>query len=127
MMRHFAERSSITLFAVVLFAFATSSPFCPSAPKRDFFGQRSRRFPGTGVLYLDDKQCDHAGHNRLVNTNQSDTWTATYGTATSAGSIVVIRASNVFFKTNLLSGSSGPISIDTDSTSGIGGLTSVSE
>jgi len=54
-------------------------------------------------------------------------WTATYGTATSAGSIVVTQASNVFFQGNEFSGSSGPVSVDKDSTSGITGLTSGQE
>jgi Right handed beta helix region len=79
--------------------------------------------PGPGFFISTTNNVIMRG-NRLVNTNQSDAWTATYGTATSAGSIVVTQASNVFFQANQLSGSSGPISIDTDSTSGITGLTS---
>jgi hypothetical protein len=61
-------------------------------------------------------------HNQLANTNQSSSYVGIYGTATSAGSIVVTHASNVFFQANELSGSSGPVSIDRDSTSGISGL-----
>lgn len=61
-------------------------------------------------------------HNQLANTNQSNAFVATYGTASSKGSIVVTRASNVFFHANKQSGSSGPISIDTHSTSGITAL-----
>ena len=60
--------------------------------------------------------------NHLVNTNQSNSWAGIYGTATSTGSIVVTQASNVFFEGNEFCGSSGPISIDSDSTSGITGL-----
>ena len=57
--------------------------------------------------------------NHLMNTNQSSAFIASYGTATSAGSIVITQASNAFFRANELSGSSGPISIDTETTSGI--------
>jgi hypothetical protein len=60
--------------------------------------------------------------NQLVNTNQALSWIGTYGTATSAGSIVVTQATNVFFQGNEIEGTSGPISIDTESTSGISGL-----
>ena len=60
--------------------------------------------------------------NHLDNTNQSGAYVATYGTASSGGSIVVTQASNVFFQANELCGSSGPISVDKDSTSGINGL-----
>ena len=44
-------------------------------------------------------------------------WTATYDYAASAGSIVVAQASNIFFQGNRVSGSSGPVSVDKDSTS----------
>jgi hypothetical protein len=79
--------------------------------------------PGPGFFISTTNNVIMRG-NHLVNTNRSDAWTATYGTATSAGSIVVTQASNVFFHANELSGSSGPVSIDADSTSGITGLTS---
>ena len=82
--------------------------------------------PGPGFFVSTTNNVITRG-NHLVNTNQSNAWTATYGTATSAGSIVVTQASNVFFQRNEFSGSSGLVSIDTNSTSGITGLTSNQE
>jgi len=64
-------------------------------------------------------------NNQLANTNQALAWIGTYGTANSAGSIVVTQATNVFFQGNQIEGSSGPVSIDTESTSGISGLTAL--
>jgi hypothetical protein len=62
-------------------------------------------------------------NNQLANTNQALNWIGTYGTANSAGSIVVTQATNVFFQNNQIVGTSGPVSVDTESTSGISGLT----
>jgi hypothetical protein len=82
--------------------------------------------PGPGFFLSTTNNVIMRG-NHLVNTNQSNAWTATYGTATSSGSIVLTQASNVFFQGNEFAGSSGPVSVDKDSTSGITGLTSGQE
>ncbi len=77
--------------------------------------------PGPGFFISTTNNVIMQG-NHLDNTNQSAAYVATYGTATSTGSIVVTQASNVFFQANEFRGSSGPISVDEDSTSGINGL-----
>ena len=87
-----------------------------------FSGNTVQNAPGPGFFISTTNNVIMSG-NQLTNTNQSNSWLGTYGTASSTGSIVVTQASNVFFQANELSGSSGPISIDTDTTSGIVGLT----
>ncbi|HLW88747.1 MAG TPA: right-handed parallel beta-helix repeat-containing protein [Terriglobales bacterium] len=82
--------------------------------------------PGPGFFLSTTNNVIMRG-NHLVNTNQSNAWMATYGTATSSGSIVLTQASNVFFQGNAFAGSSGPVSVDQDSTSGITGLTADEE
>jgi membrane-bound ClpP family serine protease len=107
----------------------TASTIPSSSPLHQnviFSGNRVQDTPGPG-FFISTTNNVIMRRNRLASTNQSEAYVATYGTASSAGSIVVTHASNVFFQGNELSGSSGPISVDQDSTSGITGLTSVPE
>ena len=86
-----------------------------------FSGNTVQDTPGPG-FFISAANNVILSHNQLANANQSSSYVGIYGTATSAGSVVVTHASNFFFPANKLSGSSGPVSIDRDSTSGISGL-----
>jgi hypothetical protein len=86
-----------------------------------FSGNTVQDTPGPG-FFISTANNVIMSHNQLANTNQSGASVVIYGTANSAGSIVVTHASNVFFQGNRVSGSSGPIAVDKESTSGISGL-----
>lgn len=118
--------SSSVLAAVVVAAeddtaFTIASPV-PLHQNVIFSDNTVRDAPGPG-FFISTTNNVIMQNNHLDDTNQSGAYVAIYGTATSAGSIVVTQASNVFFQDNERSGSSGPISIDRDSTTGINGLT----
>ena len=117
--------SSSVLGAVVVAAeddtaFTIASPV-PLHQNVIFADNTVRDAPGPG-FFISTTNNVIMQRNHMDNTNQSGSYAATYGTATSASSIVVTQASNVFFQGNELCGSAGPISVDMDTTSGINGL-----
>jgi hypothetical protein len=57
--------------------------------------------------------------NIVEKVNQRHGWLGSYGSANSDGSFVVTHGSNIFFKGNLLSRASGPISVDKSTTTGV--------
>jgi Right handed beta helix region len=118
--------SGSVLGAVIVAAENNQASTIPSsAPLHQnviFSDNTVRDCPGPG-FFLSTANNVIMRRNLLDNTNQSNTWLGSYGTANSAGSIVVTYSSNIFFQGNELGGSSGPISVDKHTTSGIRGAT----
>jgi len=83
-----------------------------------FYNNTFSQEPGP-ALFLSSANNVIVQGNTINNSNAAGSSPKAYGTASTRGGIVVTDVNNVYLSNNSFSGSSGPVSIDTSSTSGI--------